>query len=96
MRTSNLHFNPFQTYIRDCEGHRRYFVSTAFSPSGYPDWDDDGSFIGIVHWETMVFPFEEESGDPSYDIECACLRCDSYEDAIYDHMHMVERFSFGL
>ena len=92
MRTSNLHFNPFQTEIRDCEGHRRYFVSTAYSPSGFLNWNDNST----VHWETMVFPFEAEWGDPSYGDECACLRCDSYEAAIYNHMRMVAEFSADL
>ncbi|MBR3116163.1 hypothetical protein IKF30_02960 [Candidatus Saccharibacteria bacterium] len=92
MRTSNLHFNPFQTIIRDCEGHKRYFVSTAFSPSGFLDWEDDD----LYHWETMVFPYDDESGNVTYDIECACSRCDSHEEAIYSHMFMVERFTFGL
>lgn len=91
MRTSNLHFNPFQTIIRDCEGRKRYFVSTAFSPSGFLDWEDDG----LCHWETMVFPYDDESGYSSSD-ECACLRCDSYEAAIYNHLRMVSVFSEDL
>ncbi|MBR3169242.1 hypothetical protein IKF23_02265 [Candidatus Saccharibacteria bacterium] len=92
MRTSNLHFNPFQTIIRDCEGRRRYFVSTAFSPSGFFNWDDNGT----VHWETMVFPYEEEWDELSYSDECACLRCDSYEVAIYNYIRMVAEFSADL
>ena len=92
MRTSNLHFNPFQTVIRDSEGCRRYWVSTAFSPSGYLNWDGDGR----LHWETMVFSYEAEWGDPSYDDECACLRCDSYEEALLQHMQMVAKFSADL
>lgn len=92
MRTSNLHFNPFQTIIQDSRGSRRYLVSTAFLPSGVCDWFSDD----LVHWETIVFPYDPESGSPSYGEECDCIRCDSYGEALLHHMQLIADYSADL
>ena len=89
---SGAYYNPFQTVIKDSEGRRRFFVSTAYSSDpGFLNWNGNG----YVHWETMVFPCELW-GDPSYDDECAVLRCDSYEEALQNHLTMVAEFSADL
>jgi len=88
MRTSDLRFDPFQTVIRDWHGDERFFVITTFSSCGFQYWNNNGT----AHWETRVFPYDIEMGGPDYGNECALLRCDSYEAAIFNHIRMVTKF----
>jgi hypothetical protein len=90
MYTSNLLSNPLTTTIRDIVGKRRFCVDTAYYSEGFEC--EDG--YRKLRWETMVFPYDDEGlewGD-----ELACVRCESADEAIRQHIQLVVEFSAHL